>query len=113
MREGFHGIKQELEPADLWTPVSMQATVLQFPSMLEPHAGLFFLHMFGRLSEKAVAGKAELLQSQNWLNQQVHNGIRDREGSAIPTARQQEIDRETRPAYSGGPWRLADSQPIW
>lgn len=95
MREGFHGIKQELEPPDLWTPVSMQATVLQFPSMLEPHAGLFFLHMFGRLSEKAAAGKAELLQSQNWLNQQVHNGIRDREGSAIPTARQQEIDRET------------------
>src|SRR5580692_5106909 len=55
MREGFHGIKQELEPPDLWTPVSMQAAVLQFPSMLEPHAGLFFLHLFGRLSEKAAA----------------------------------------------------------
>ncbi len=94
MREGFHGIKQELEPPDLWAPVSMQAAVLQFPSMLKTHSGLYFLHMFGRLSEKALANKAEFLRSQNWLNEQVHNGIRDREGSAISSGRQAEISRE-------------------
>jgi predicted permease len=97
MREGFHGIKQELEPADLWAPVSMQATVLQFPSMLTPQSGLYFLHLFGRLSPNAVANLAEFLRSQNWLNEKVHNGIRDRSGSALSVERQQEISREVVP----------------
>jgi predicted permease len=97
MREGFHGIKQELEPADLWAPISMQATVLQFPSMLTPHSGLYFLHLFGRLSPNAVANKAEFLRSQSWLNENVHNGIRDRSGSALSIERQQEINRELVP----------------
>jgi predicted permease len=97
MREGFHGIKQELEPADLWAPVSMQATVLQFPSMLRPHSGLYFLHLFGRLSANAVANQAEFLHSQNWLTEKVHNGIRDRSGSVISAERQQEISRELVP----------------
>jgi predicted permease len=102
MREGFHGIKQELEPADLWAPISMQATVLQFPSMLTAHSGLYFLHLFGRLSPKAVADKAEFLRSQNWLNENVHNGIRDRSGSAISAERQQEISRELVPLLPAG-----------
>jgi predicted permease len=97
MREGFHGIKQELEPADLWAPVSMQATVLQFPSMLTPHSGLYFLHLFGRLSPNAVTNKTEFLRSQNWLTEKVHNGIRDRSGSVISAERQQEISRELIP----------------
>ena len=93
MPQGFHGIKQELEPAELWTPISMQAVVLQQPSMLTPHSGLYFLHLFGRLSEAAAAHKAEFAQSQNWLNQQVRNGIREREGSTISDDRQLEISR--------------------
>ena len=93
MPPGFHGIKQELEPTELWTPISMQAVVLQQPSMLTPHSGLYFLHLFGRLSEGATAHKAEFAQSQNWLNQQVRNGIREREGSTIPGDRQLEISR--------------------
>jgi predicted permease len=93
MPPGFHGIKQELEPTELWTPISMQAVVLQQPSMLKPHSGLYFLHLFGRLSEEAAAHKAEFAQSQNWLNQQVRNGIREREGSTIPADRQLEISR--------------------
>ena len=81
MPQGFHGIKQELEPTELWTPISMQTVVLQHPSMLTPHSGLYFLHLFGRLSPGAASNKAELAQSQNWLNQQVRNGIREREGA--------------------------------
>ena len=69
MHEGFHGIKQELVPADLWVPISMQATVLQFPSLLTPGSGLYFLHLFGRLRENAVTDKAEFLRNQNWLNE--------------------------------------------
>jgi predicted permease len=94
MPEGFLGIKQDLEPVDLWTPVSMQVSVLQFPSMLTPHSGLYFLHLFGRLSPKATSVKDEFLRAQNWLNEQVHNGIRNREGTAPSSERQLEINRE-------------------
>ncbi len=93
MRQEFHGIKQELEPVELWTPISMQAIVLQQPSMLTPHSGLYFLHLFARLSEGAAGHKAEFAQSQNWVNQQVRDGIREREGAALTTARQLEISR--------------------
>ena len=93
MRQGFHGIKQELEPVELWTPISMQAVVLQQPSMLVPHSGLYFLHLFARLSEAAAGHKAEFAQSQGWLNQQVRNGMREREGAALSTDRQLEISR--------------------
>ncbi len=64
MRQGFHGIKQELEPVELWTPISMQAVVLQQPSLLVPHSGLYFLHLFARLSEAAAGHKAEFARSQ-------------------------------------------------
>ena len=93
MPPAFHGIKQDLEPTELWAPISMQAVVLQQPSMLTPHSGLYFLHMFARLSEEAAAHKAVLAQNQNWLDQQVRDGIREREGGTISTDRQREISR--------------------
>ncbi len=64
MPQEFYGIKQELETAELWAPISMQTVVLQQPSMLTPHSGLYFLHLFGRLSEAATAHKAEFAQSR-------------------------------------------------
>ena len=93
MPREFHGIKQELETAELWAPISMQTVVLQQPSMLTPHSGLYFLHLFGRLSAAATSHKAEFAQSQNWLNQQVHSGVREREGANLSTDRQLEISR--------------------
>jgi hypothetical protein len=55
MPEEFHGFKQELETTDLWTPISMQPVVLQQQaSMLVPQSGLYFLHIFGRLSPQAA-----------------------------------------------------------
>jgi predicted permease len=93
MPQGFLGIKQELEPTELWTPISMQTVVLQQPSMLTAHSGLYFLHLFGRLSPLAASNKAELARSQNWLNQQVRNGIREREGGTLSADRQMEISR--------------------
>ena len=93
MPQEFHGIKQELQPTELWVPISMQAVVLQQPSMLTMHSGLYFLHLFARLSPAAATNKDAFAQSQNWLNQQVHNGIREREGATISTERQLEISR--------------------
>jgi predicted permease len=93
MPQEFHGIKQELETAELWAPISMQTVVLQQPSMLTPHSGLYFLHLFGRLSAGATTHKAEFAQSQNWLNQQIHNGVREREGANLSNGRQLEISR--------------------
>jgi len=92
MPQGFLGIKQELEPTELWTPISMQTVVLQQPSMLTAHSGLYFLHLFGRLSARAASNHAERARSQNWLNQQVRNGIREREGGALSADRQLEIN---------------------
>lgn len=93
MPEAFHGFREELEPIGLWTPISMQPVVLQQPSMLLPHSGLFFLHIFGRLSPQAATGKAAFGQSQNWVNQQVHAATRANEGASISQERQQEIER--------------------
>ncbi|HEY2466221.1 MAG TPA: ABC transporter permease [Terracidiphilus sp.] len=93
MPEAFHGFKQEVEPTGLWTPISMQPVILQQPSMLTPHSGLYFLHVFGRLSPEAAKNKAAWAESQNWLNQQVRLGIRANEGSKVSAERLGEIER--------------------
>jgi predicted permease len=92
MPESFHGIKMELEPIALWTPVSMQSAILQQPSFLTKD-GPYFLHLFGRLTPQAAASKAGLTQSQNWLDQQIRTEIRTNEGDKLTSARQQEINR--------------------
>jgi len=97
MPESFHGIEQGLEPAELWTPVSMQTVILQNSSLLTPQSRLYFLHLFARLSPQAAANKALFQQNQNWLNQQVHAAILATEGATVSSARQQEISRETVP----------------
>ena len=100
MPENFHGIKVELEPTDLWTPVSMQPVILLQPSFLTPQSGYFFLHLFARLSPDAATSKTALAQSQNWLDKQIRAGITATEGAAITPARQQEINRATVPLVS-------------
>ena len=96
MPPAFLGLKQDLGPTDLWTPISMQPQVLNGPSFLTP-TGPYFLHSFARLSPQAAAGKSALAQSQSWLDQQIRNGIRDAAGAVIPADRQQEISRHTVP----------------
>ncbi|WP_109484757.1 ABC transporter permease [Occallatibacter savannae] len=97
MPEAFHGFKQELEPTDLWVPLSMQRVILQQPSMLTPHSGLFFLHVLGRLSPEAVSSKSAFAAAQNWLNQQVRSASLANEGSKIKPDRRAEINRLTVP----------------
>ncbi len=99
MPEAFHGIKQELEPAELWTPTFMQTIVLQQPTFLTP-TGPYFLNIFGRLSSDAATSKAALSRSQAWLDQQIRNGIRAQEGAHLTPSRQQEINRVTVPLIS-------------
>jgi predicted permease len=97
MPEAFHGIKLDLEPAELWTPVTMQTVIQQGSSLLTPQNGAYFLHLFARLSHEATTNKAALAQSQAWLDQQIRIGIRANEGTPISPARQQEINRATLP----------------
>jgi predicted permease len=96
MPPAFLGLKQELDPTDLWTPVSMQSTVLSQPTLLTRN-GPYFLQVFGRLSPQAAADKSALAQSQNWLDEQIRNGIRANSGAVIAPDRQQEINRHTVP----------------
>jgi len=101
MPETFHGIMLSLiEPTELWTPITMQTVVQQGSSLLTPQSGLYFLHLFARLTPQAATNKAQLAQSQTWLDQQIRAGIRASEGTSISPARQQEIDRITVPLLS-------------
>ena len=100
MPQSFYGLKQELDPTGIWTPVSMQPAIIVGATLLVPHPGGYFLNMFGRLSPDAAANKASLAQSQQWLNQQVRNAVRETEGTTIAPARQQEINREEVPLHS-------------
>lgn len=100
MPEAFHGIKLDLEPTELWTPITMQPVIQQGSSLLTPQNGAYFLHLFARLSPEAASNKAALAQSQAWLDQQIRTGIRANEGTPISPARQQEINRVTVPLLS-------------
>ena len=93
MPEPFHGFKQELQQSDLWMPISMQPVVLQQPSMLYPHSGLFFLHIFGRLSLAATSNKSAFAAAQNWLNEQIRLATLANEGSKVTPDRRAEINR--------------------
>ena len=97
MPEEFHGFKQELEPSDLWMPISMQPVALQQPSMLLPHSGLYFMHVLGRLSPEATSNKAAFAAAQNWVNQQVRMATLANEGSKATPERRAEINRLTVP----------------
>ena len=97
MAPGFGGLKQGLEPADLWTPTTMQSAIMQHPSMLTPDSGLYFMNMFGRLSPEAAADSHARTRSQTWIDQQIHMVIRAHEGGNLSQERQQEIDREDVP----------------
>ncbi len=97
MPSNFQGIKREMEPPDLWAPMTMQTVILKQPSMLTPGSGLYFLDVFGRLSHQAATSQQALAQSQNWLDQQVRTAIRAEEGAKVTPARLQEINRVTVP----------------
>ncbi|HTU50340.1 MAG TPA: ABC transporter permease [Acidobacteriaceae bacterium] len=99
MPRQFHGIKLQIDPAALWTPIMMQSVILQQPSFLGPDAP-YFLEMFARLSPAASTSRAALEQSQLWLNQQIHAGVRATESGTISAARQQEINRLNLPLIS-------------
>jgi len=100
MPEAFHGIKQQLDAPDLWTPISMQTVVLQHPSLLLPEAasgGTYFLNVFGRLSAQASANNSSLAQTQTWLDNQIRTGLRAQQGTRLTPAREQEINHVTVP----------------
>lgn len=94
MPETFHGITQELEPPDIWVPVTMIQEILLEPDMLTPRM-LDFMHMVARRSPQS-----QLALDQAWLDRQIRNYVRAGEGGTIAPARQQEIERITVPLVS-------------
>ena len=100
MPEGFHGIKRQLEPPDIWAPMAMQTVVMKHSSLLLPASaagGTYFLNVFGRLSVQASTNKSSLAQTQTWLDQQVRTELRALEGAKLTPAREQEINHVTTP----------------
>ena len=95
MRPAFHGIQQELEPAEIWIPVTMSREILQQDGFLNPRS-FYFMHMVARRSSQSQLGAG-----QGWLDRQVRDYIRAGEGHTIAAARQQEIERITVQLVSG------------
>jgi predicted permease len=93
MPAAFQGFKPDLEPPDLWAPVTMQQQVMVQPDFLKPRS-VYFLHMFARRKAASMTPDG-LKQDQLWLDNQVRAYIRTGEGSSISTDRQQEINRTT------------------
>jgi predicted permease len=89
MPEAFHGITQELEPPDIWVPITMVQEILLQPGFLEPRS-IYFLHMLARRSPQSP-----LATDQAWLDRQVRDYVRAGEGASVVPARQQEIERIT------------------
>jgi len=87
MPEAFHGITQELEPPDIWVPVTMIQEILLEPGMLTPRM-LDFMHMVARRSPHS-----QLAADQAWLDRQIRDYVRAGEGPTIAPARHQEIER--------------------
>jgi predicted permease len=94
MPEAFHGITQELDPPDIWVPVTMIQEILLQADMLTPRM-LDFLHMVARRSPQST-----LAADQAWLDRQIRQYVRAGEGASIPPARQQEIERISVPLVS-------------
>lgn len=87
MPEAFHGIRQELEPPDLWVPITMAQEIFLQPDMLKPR-NFYILHLVARRSPQSA-----LAADQTWLDRQVRDYVRAGEGGVIAPARQQEIER--------------------
>ncbi len=87
MPEAFHGITQELEPPDIWVPVTMIQEILLEPDMLTPRM-LNFMHMVARRGPHSLYAA-----DQAWLDRQIRDYVRAGEGASITPARQQEIER--------------------
>src|ERR1700761_626509 len=95
MPAGFHGIQQELEPAEIWVPLTMVREIVLQPGFLEPRS-LFFLHMVARQTRPS-----QRAAEQSWLDRQIRDYVRAGEGHTITPARQQEIERITVRLLSG------------
>ena len=94
MPAAFHGIQQELEPAEIWAPITMVREILLQPGFLEPKS-VYFLHMVARRSHQPQPAAEQV-----WLDRQIRDYIRAGEGHTIAAARQQEIERLTIPLVS-------------
>jgi len=92
----FFGVEVNEDSPDMWLPLSLQTQVMLRPSLLGPH-GLYWMHLMGRQQPGA-----SLAQAQAWINAQLQQYMRDREGVQPASSRGQEIQRIFVPLLRGG-----------
>lgn len=95
MPAAFHGIQQEMEPSEIWVPITMAQEIFLQPGFLEPRS-FYFLHMVARQSRQS-----QLTADQAWLDRQIRDYVRAGEGHTVAATRQQEIERLTVHLVSG------------
>ena len=87
MQKNFYGIKQGVQPADMYIPVTMIRVAFPGDDFLAPDS-FYFLHMFGRMRSAS-----DLKQDNAWLNGQAQAYIRSHAGGKITPDREKEIAR--------------------
>ena len=86
MQKNFYGIRQGVQPVDMYVPITMTSVPMPGADLLQP--GFYFLHMFARMH-----GAGDLNQDNAWLNGQVQAYVRVQSGGKITPDREKEIAR--------------------
>jgi predicted permease len=106
----FYGVDLNEESPDLWLPLTMQAEVMQQPTMFAP-GGLQWLHLMGRRKPGT-----DMKQAQAWITAQVQQYLRDQEAKPISADNNQEIQKtfvELLPGEAGvSNLRITYQQPL-
>lgn len=94
----FYGVDLNEESPDMWLPLTMQAQVMQQPTMLAPN-GLQWLHFMGRRKSDA-----NMKQAQAWVTAQAQQYLRDHEAHPLSAKASEQIQKvfvELLPGESG------------
>ncbi len=94
----FYGVDLNQESPDLWLPLTMQAEVMQQPTMLTPN-GVQWLHFMGRRKPGT-----NMKQAQAWVTAQAQQYLRDHEAHPLSAKASEQIQKvfvELLPGESG------------
>lgn len=83
----FYGVDLNAESPDMWLPLTMQAEVMQQPTLIAP-GGLRWLHLIGRRKPGM-----NFAQAQAWVTTQIQQYLRDEEGSTLSPDQKKEIQQ--------------------
>jgi predicted permease len=106
----FYGVSLNAESPDMWLPITMQAEVMQQPTLLAPN-GLQWLHFMGRRKPGT-----DMKQAQAWVTAQTQQYLTDHASKPISADDSQQIKQtfvELLPGESGiSNLRVIFEQPL-